>query len=396
MTRISNRVASISESMTMAITARAAELRSSGVDVISFGAGEPDVPTPEHIVDAAAVAARDPRLHHYSPVAGLPELREAIAGRATVTGHEIHADQVLVTNGAKHAIHNALTALIDLDDEVLIPAPYWVTYPEAVRLAGGRPVIVDAHGDQGFKVTVEQLDRATSRRTKALLFASPVNPTGVVYSPDEVAEIARWADRQGIWVISDEIYDRFVYSPSLFSSPAAFLPTLDRVVIINGASKTYAMTGWRVGWLIGPPDLVSACARLQSHTTSNVSNVAQAAALAAIEGDQGPIAQMREAFDRRRQTMLALLSEIPDVVCIRPEGAFYTFPSFEAVLGRPIGDRRPATTLEMAGALLDEAHVAVVPGEPFGAPGHLRFSYALGDDDLLEGLGRVRAAFSAD
>jgi aspartate aminotransferase len=387
--RISARVAAITESATLAVDAKAKALRAAGEPVIGFGAGEPDFPTPDHIVEAAVQACRTPRYHKYTPAGGLPELREAIAAKTKRdSGYDVSANQVLVTNGGKHAVHNSFATLLDPGDEVLLPAPYWTTYPEPIRLAGGEPVVLPTDESTGFRVTVDQLDAATTDRTKVLMFVSPSNPTGAVYPRDEVEAIGRWAADRGIWVVTDEIYEHLTYGDHEFSSIATLVPELaDRVV--NGVAKTYAMTGWRVGWMIGPPDVVKAATNLQSHATSNVANVSQVAALAAVSGDLEAVAGMRAAFERRGRTMHRLLSGIPGVHALQPQGAFYAFPNLSAYLGRDIRGTRPATTVELCGVLLDEAKVAVVPGEAFDAPGYARLSYALGDDDLGEGCQRI-------
>jgi len=389
--RISRRIGAIAESATLAVDAKAKALQAAGEPVIGFGAGEPDFPTPAHIVEAAVAACRNPKYHRYSPAAGLPELRQAIAVKTKRdSGFETTAANVLVTNGGKHAVYNTFEALLNPGDEVLVPAPYWTTYPEPITLAGATPVVIATDFASEFKVTVAQLDAAYTPRTKALLFVSPSNPTGAVYSLEQTLEIGRWAASKGIWVITDEIYEHLVYDGREFSSMATIVPELgDRVVILNGVAKTYAMTGWRVGWMIGPPDLIKAATNLQSHSTSNVCNIAQAAALAAVGGDLTAVAEMRAAFDRRRRRMHALLSGIEGVVCPEPEGAFYAFPSFEGVLGRTFAGRKATSTSELASILLDEIKVAVVPGEAFGAPGYFRLSFALGDDDLGEGITRI-------
>jgi aspartate/methionine/tyrosine aminotransferase len=389
--RISHRVAAIAESATLAVDAKAKALKAAGEPVIGFGAGEPDFATPDHIVAAAIEACSDPKNHRYSPAGGLPELKEAIAAKTRRdSGYEVGANQIIVTNGGKHAIYDAFTALLDPGDEVLLPAPYWTTYPEPVRLAGGVVVELPTTAADGFKVTVEQLEAAFTPRTKILVFVSPSNPTGVVYAPAEVEAIGRWAAAKGIWVLTDEIYEHLTYGEHTFSSIATLVPELgDRVVIVNGVAKTYAMTGWRVGWMIGPPDLVKAATNFQSHATSNVANVSQRAALAAVAGPLDAVEQMREAFDRRGRTMHKLLSAIPGVTVLEPQGAFYAFPSFEGVLGRDIGGRRVDTTLDLAAVILDQAKVAIVPGEAFAAPGYARLSFALGDDDLAEGIERI-------
>ena len=389
--RISILVGAIAESATLAIDARAKALQAAGVKVVSYGAGEPDVPTPDHIVEAAVEAARRPASHRYTPVAGLPALREAVAAKtARDSGYEVGTNQVLITNGGKQAIANAFLTLLDPGDEVLIPSPYWVTFPEAVALAGGVPVPVPTDESTGFRVSPEQLERNRTERTKALLFVSPSNPTGAVYPKEDVEAVGRWAADNGLWVVTDEMYEHLTYGGrSAVSMPVAVPDLADRCVVINAVSKSYAMTGWRVGWMIAPADVVTAAVNLQSHMTSNVSNISQAAALAALAGPLEPTMKMREAFDRRRCKMHELLVAIPGVSAVEPEGAFYAFPSFTGVLGRDLRGRTPATTLELAEVLLDEVAVAVVPGEAFGAPGYARLSYALGDDDLVEGLSRI-------
>jgi aspartate aminotransferase len=389
--RVSARIGGISESATLAVDAKAKALKAAGRPVIGFGAGEPDFPTPDYIVDAAVAAARDPKNHRYSPAGGLPELKQAIADKTKRdSGYVVEPAQVLVTNGGKHAVYNAFATVLDPGDEVLLPAPYWTTYPEAIRLAGGVPVEVFADETQGYKVTVEQLEAARTDKTKALMFCSPSNPTGAVDSPEAVKAIGEWALEQGVWVITDEIYEHLTYGDTRPTSIPVAVPELaDRTIVLNGVAKTYAMTGWRVGWMIGPKDVIKAAANLQSHQTSNVNNIAQRAAIAALTGDLSAVEEMRTAFDRRRRTMVSMLNEIPGVVCPEPTGAFYAFPSVKGVLGRQIAGRTPRTSAELAELILEEAEVAVVPGEAFGAPGYLRLSYALGDDDLAEGVGRI-------
>jgi len=395
--RISARIAAVSPSATLAVDAKAKALQAQGESVIGFGAGEPDFPTPEHIVAAAEVACRDPRSHKYSPTGGLPELREALAVKTKRdSGLEVTGSQILVTNGGKQAIANSFAALCDPGDEVLVLAPYWTTYPEVITLAGGVPVIITTGVESGFRVTVDQLEAALTPRTKVLLFVSPSNPTGAVYPKAEVEAIGRWAVERGLWVITDEIYEHLVYGGAEHHSMPVLVPELvDRCIVVNGVAKTYAMTGWRVGWMIGPVDVVTAATNLQSHETSNVANVSQRAALAAVSGDLVAVGQMREAFDRRRQTIHRLLNEIDGITCLLPEGAFYAFPSVEGLLGRDFGGRRATTSAELAELDIDEAKVAVVPGEAFGAPGYFRMSYALGDDDLIEGVDRLAKFFGA-
>ena len=393
--RVSTRLAAIAESATLAVDAKAKALQAAGEAVIGFGAGEPDFPTPEHIVDAAVAACRDPKNHRYSPAGGLPELREAIARKTKRdSGFDCAASQVLVTNGGKHAVYTAFAALCDPGDEVICPAPYWTTYPEAITLAGGVTKVIDTDEETGFQVTVEQLEAARTERTKVLLFVSPDNPSGAVYPPAQVESIGRWALEHGIWVVTDEIYEHLRYGAAAdddYASMPVVVPELaDQSIVVNGVAKTYAMTGWRVGWSISPTDLAAAAGNLQSHSSSNVCNVAQVAALAALTGPQDEVATMRLAFDRRRKTMLRMLNEIDGVSCPEPHGAFYCYPSVRGLLGRELAGHRPQTSVELAELLLEEIEIAVVPGEAFGTPGYLRFSYALGDDDLVEGIARFQ------
>ncbi|WP_198663310.1 pyridoxal phosphate-dependent aminotransferase [Jiangella endophytica] len=390
--RVSARIAAIAESATLAVDAKAKALKAAGRPVIGFGAGEPDFPTPDYIVEAAVEACHDPRNHRYTPAGGLPELKEAVAAKTLRdSGYQVEPSQVLITNGGKQAVYETFAALLDPGDEVLMPTPYWTTYPESIALAGGVPVEVLADETTGYRVSVEQLEAARTPRTKVLLFVSPSNPTGAVYSPEAVREIGRWAHEHGLWVVTDEIYEHLVYGRATFSSIVVEVPELaDTCVVVNGVAKTYAMTGWRVGWMIGPKDVIKAAGNLQSHATSNVSNVAQRAALAAVSGDLSAVARMREAFDRRRRTMVSMLNEIDGVFCPEPEGAFYAYPSVKDVLGRTFAGHTPKTSAELAELILEEAEVAVVPGEAFGPSGYLRLSYALGDDDLAEGVGRIQ------
>ncbi|MEU7224181.1 pyridoxal phosphate-dependent aminotransferase [Streptomyces chrestomyceticus] len=390
--RVSARVGSISESATLAVDAKAKALKAAGRPVIGFGAGEPDFPTPDYIVEAAVEACRDPKFHRYTPAGGLPELKAAIAAKTQRdSGYAVEAANVLVTNGGKQAIYEAFAAILDPGDEVIVPAPYWTTYPESIRLAGGVPVDVVADETTGYRVSVEQLEAARTDRTKVLLFVSPSNPTGAVYTREQVEAVGRWAAEHGLWVLTDEIYEHLVYGDAEFSSLPVVVPELrDKCIIVNGVAKTYAMTGWRVGWAIGPQDVIKAAANLQSHATSNVSNVAQAAAIAAVSGDLDAVEEMKVAFDRRRKTMVRMLNEIEGVLCPEPEGAFYAYPSVKGLLGKEIRGKRPQTSVELAGLILEEAEVAVVPGEAFGTPGYLRLSYALGDEDLVEGISRIQ------
>ena len=390
--RVSARVGAISESATLAVDAKAKALKAAGRPVIGFGAGEPDFPTPPEVVEAAVVAAREPAMHRYTPAAGLPALREAIAAKtARDSGLVVTASQVLVTNGGKQAVYQAFATLLDPGDEVILPAPYWTTYPEAVRLAGGVPVEVFAGPEQGYLATVEQLEAARTPRTKALLFCSPSNPTGAVYPREQVQAIGRWAVEHGVWVVADEIYEHLTYDGVTAESMPVVVPELaDTCVVVNGVAKTFAMTGWRVGWMVGPTDVITAATNLQSHLSSNVANVSQPAALAAVSGPLDAAHAMREAFDRRRRTMVAMLSEIDGVRCPVPQGAFYAYPDVRGVLGREVGGATPTTSAELAAIILEQAEVAVVPGEAFGPSGYLRLSYALGDDDLVEGVGRIQ------
>ncbi|HEU4912791.1 MAG TPA: pyridoxal phosphate-dependent aminotransferase [Actinomycetes bacterium] len=394
--RVSHRIGAISESATLAVDSKAKALKAAGRPVVGFGAGEPDFPTPGYIVEAAAAACREPRWHRYTPAAGLPELRAAIAAKTLRdSGYEVPPSQVLVTNGGKQAVYEGFATLLDPGDEVLVIAPYWTTYPEAIQLAGGVPVVVHTDEHSGYLASVEQLEAARTERTKILLFVSPSNPTGAVYSPAQVEEIGRWAVEHELWVLTDEIYEHLVYGDAQFASMPTLVPELaDRCVVVNGVAKTYAMTGWRVGWLIGPPDVVKAATNLQSHATSNVANVSQVAALAAVSGDLSAVEAMREVYDRRRQTLLKMLREIPGIECPEPLGAFYAYPSVKGVLGKELRGRRPATSAELCELVLEEVEVAVVPGEAFGTPGYVRMSYALGDDDLVEGVTRLHTLFA--
>jgi len=390
--RVSARIGAIAESATLAVDAKAKALKAAGRPVIGFGAGEPDFPTPDYIVAAAVDACSDPRNHRYSPAGGLPELKQAIADKtARDSGYHVEASQVLVTNGGKQAVFEAFATLLDPGDEVLLPAPYWTTYPESIRLAGGEPVEVLATEQSGYLATIDQLEAARTDRTKALLFCSPSNPTGAVYPPDQVRAIGEWALEHGIWVLTDEIYEHLTYGDAVFASMPVQVPELaEQCVVVNGVAKTYAMTGWRVGWMIAPADVTKAATNLHSHSTSNVANVSQRAALAAVSGDLKAVAMMREAFDRRRRTIVSMLNEIDGVLCPEPQGAFYAYPSVKGVLGRTIAGRTPSTSAELASIILDEVEVAVVPGEAFGPSGYLRLSYALGDDDLVEGVTRIQ------
>jgi len=386
----------VSPSATLAVDAKAKALRAAGADVIGFGAGEPDFPTPAHIVEAAVAACYDPVNHHYTPTAGIAPLREAIAAKTERdSGYVVSPSQVLVTNGAKQAVFEAFATVLDPGDEVLVPAPYWTTYPEVVSLAGGVPVAVATDESTGFHLTVDALEAAVTPATKVLLFVSPNNPTGAVSTPEEVGRIGRWAAERGLWVITDEIYEHLVYGANSFRSMPVSVPELsDRCIVINGVAKTYAMTGWRVGWLIGPADVVEAASNLQSHATSNVSNVSQRAALAALSGNLDAASDMRAAFDRRRRTIHSMLNQCEGVTCVEPEGAFYAFPSVRGLFGRRLAGRPVSSSADVASVAIDEVQVAVVPGEAFGADGYLRLSYALGDDAIVEGVSRLGKLFS--
>jgi aspartate/methionine/tyrosine aminotransferase len=396
MSRISARIAAIAESATLAVDGKAKALKAAGRPVIGFGAGEPDFPTPDYIVDAAASATKVVANHRYTPAPGLPELREAIVAKTKRdSNYEITVDQVLVTNGGKQAVYQAFATIIDPGDEVLLPSPYWTTYPEAIKLAGGKSVEVFADETQNYLVTVEQLEAARTPKTKALLFCSPSNPTGSVYSPEQVKAIGEWAVKNDIWIISDEIYEHLLFDGATAPSLPVLVPALaDTCIIINGVAKTYAMTGWRVGWMIGPKDVIKAAANLQSHLTSNVSNVSQRAAIAALTGNLDAVHKMGEAFDRRRKLIVGLLNEVPGFNCPTPQGAFYVYPSVKGALGKSIRGKVANTSAELATIILEEVEVAAVPGEAFGPSGYLRFSYATSDEDIVQGIGRIKKLLS--
>jgi aspartate aminotransferase len=392
-TSISRRANAVEPSATLAITAKANQLRAAGKPVIGFAAGEPDFATPSLIVEAAKRAASDPKSHRYSPSAGQPALREAIAAKTLRdSGYAIEPSQVVVTNGGKHAVYQTCQVLLDPGDEVLLPAPYWVTYPEAISLAGGVPIFLPTDESTNFTVSMDQLDAAVTDRTKMLIFVSPSNPTGAVYTEEQVRQIGEWAADRGIWVMTDEIYEHLVYGSAEFHSMPVLAPRIaERCVVVNGVAKTYAMTGWRVGWMIGPEEVSAGATRLQSHLSSNVNNIAQAAALEAVTGSLDAVDAMRNAFDTRRRLMFDMLNAIEGVTCVEPQGAFYAFPNMTGLLNRSLGGSTAATTMELAALLLEEVNVAIVPGEAFGAPGYARLSFALSDEDLLEGIGRVAA-----
>ena len=394
--RVSKRIAAIAESATLAVDSKAKALKAAGRPVIGFGAGEPDFPTPDYIVNSAIEAAKVVANHRYTPAAGLPELRDAIVKKTKRdSNYEITSDQVLVTNGGKQAVYQAFASILDPGDEVILPSPYWTTYPECIKLAGGVSVEIFADESQNYLVSVEQLEKARTAKTKVLLFCSPSNPTGSVYSPEQVKAIGNWALANGLWVVTDEIYEHLLYDGATAPSICVAVPALaDRTIIINGVAKTYAMTGWRVGWMIGPKDVIKAATNLQSHLSSNVSNISQRAAITALTGDLSAVHKMGEAFDRRRKLIVKLLNEIPGVSCPNPTGAFYVYPSVKGVLGKEIRGKRPKTSAELATLILEEVEVAAVPGEAFGPSGYLRFSYALGDEDIVEGIGRVKKLLS--
>ena len=394
--RVSRRIAAIAESATLKVDATAKALQAQGRPVISYAAGEPDFLTPSNVVDAASAAVLDPRNYRYTPAVGLPELREAIAEKTLRdSGLSVPASQVIVTNGGKQAVYQSVATLLDPGDEVIMPSPYWTTYPEVIKLAGGVPVEVFAGADQGYLVTVEQLEAARTPRSKVLLFVSPSNPTGAVYSPGQTKALGEWALENGLWVITDEIYQNLVYDGIKALSIVEAVPALaDRTILVNGVAKSYAMTGWRLGWMVGPADAIKGAANLQSHLSSNVSNISQRAALAALTGPQETVELMRQAFERRRNTIIAELNRIEGLNAPMPQGAFYAYADVTGLLGRRWGGVTPTTSLELADLILEQAEVAVVPGEAFGPSGYLRLSYALGDEPLLEGIQRLQRLFA--
>ena len=393
---LSRKLSAIAESATLKVDAKAKALQAAGRPVISYAAGEPDFATPSFIVDAAAHALQDPANFRYTPAAGLPVLREAIAAKtARDSGLEVHPSQIVVTNGGKQAVYQAFQAVVNPGDEVLLPAPYWTTYPEAIALADGIPVEVFAGADQDYKVTVKQLEAARTAKTTVLVFVSPSNPTGAVYTLEETTAIGEWALEHGIWIISDEIYQNLVYEGVRATSIVEAVPdAAAQTILVNGVAKTYAMTGWRVGWMVGPKDAIALAANLQSHLSSNVNNIAQRAALAALTGPQTEAEEFRIAFDRRRRLIVAELAKIEGVAVPNPLGAFYVYPDVRGLLGRPWRGKTPTSSLELADLILEEAEVAVVPGEAFGPSGYVRLSYALGDDALLEGVHRLQELFA--
>ncbi len=392
MSRVSARIAAIAESATLAVDGKAKALKAAGRPVIGFGAGEPDFPTPAYIVEAAAAATQVVANHRYTPTPGLPDLRQAIVDKTKRdSNYDITVDQVLVTNGGKQAVYQAFATILDPGDEVILPSPFWTTYPEAIKLAGGKAVEVFADETQNYLITVDQLEAARTGKTKALLFCSPSNPTGSVYTPEQVKAIGEWALKHGVWIIADEIYEHLLYDGATAPSMPVVVPELaDTTIILNGVAKTYAMTGWRVGWMIGPKDVIKAATNLQSHLTSNVSNVSQRAAIAALTGNLDAVHEMGVAFDRRRKLIVSLLNEIPGFECPTPQGAFYVYPSVKGALGKSIRGKVANTSAELATIILDEVEVAAVPGEAFGPSGYLRFSYATSDEDIVEGIGRIK------
>lgn len=394
--RVSDRLAAIASSATLAVDAKSKALKAAGEPVINFAPGEPDFETPANIVEAALVATRDPASYRYTPGSGLPALREAVAQRTGKFGDEVPtAVDVLITNGGKQAVYQACAAVINEGDEVLLPAPYWTTYPETIKLAGGIPVDVVTDYTSDYKVTVEQLEAARTDKTIALIFCSPSNPTGSVYTPEEVKAIGEWALEHGIWVITDEIYEALVYDEAVAVPIYQAVPELaDQTIALNGVAKSYAMTGWRVGWMVGPRDVITAAGALQSHLTSNVNNIAQKAAIEALTGPQEAVEEMREAFDRRRKLMVEMLQEIDVFDVPEPKGAFYVFPRVERALGKEINGKVITTSAELAEMILEDALVATVPGEAFGTPGYLRLSYAVSDEDLIEGVSRIQQLFA--
>ena len=394
--RISKRIAAIAESATLKVDAKAKALQAEGRPVISYAAGEPDFPTPAHIVEAAGGAVLDPKNHRYTPAVGLPDLREAIAQKTLRdSGTQVTPSQVVVTNGGKQAVYQAFAVLLDQGDEVLLPSPYWTTYPEAIALAGGKTVEVFAGSEQDYKVTVDQLEKAKTSRTKVLLMCSPSNPTGAVYSKEEISAIGQWAHKNDLWIITDEIYQNLVYDGLKAYSITEVVPEMiDKTIMVNGVAKSYAMTGWRLGWMTGPADAMKAAANLQSHLTSNVNNIAQKAALAALTGPQDEVQNMLKAFDRRRKLAVSELGKIENWLAPMPQGAFYVYSDVRGLLGKTWSGKQINTSLELCDFILEQVEVALVPGEAFGPSGYVRMSYALGDEPILEGIERLQTLFS--
>lgn len=395
LTALSTRMSKVAPSATLAVDSKAKALQAAGVDVIGYGAGEPNFPTPQDIVDVAVAAAQDPANYRYTPTAGLLALKQAIAAKTLRdSGYEVDPAQIVVTNGGKQAVYETFQVLISEGDEVIIPAPYWTSYPEAVKLADGTPVAVFAGAEQHFIPTIEALEAARTEHTKALVLNTPTNPTGAVWPESLLVEIGQWALKHHIWIISDEIYEHLTYDGVTAPHIGALVPQIrEQLIVLNGVAKTYSMTGWRVGWMIAPLVVAKAASTLQGHLTSNVNNIAQQAARAALEGSLEAVDAMRQAFDVRRKAIVGALNDMQGVHCPTPTGAFYAFADVRALLGKPLGPLGTVseTSADLAAALLDEAHIAAVPGEAFGAPGYLRFSYALADDALEEGMRRMKA-----
>ena len=380
----------IKPSGTMAISNKSRELKSQGKPVIGFGAGEPDFPSPDYVVDAAIKAAADPKNHKYSPAAGLESLRQIIAKTTKdYSGFEINSDNVIVSNGGKQSILTAFLSILDPGDEVIIPAPYWTTYPEAVKIAGGTPVFIETEKSNNFKVTVEQLEKSKSKNTKMLVWCSPSNPTGVVYSKEEAEEIYEWIFKNDLWILSDELYEHLVYEGETSPSPAIYDPELKNTIIVNGVSKSYSMTGWRVGWLIGNKSVIGLGKKIQSQATSNVSNVSQLAAEAALLNGLEVTNEMKIAFNRRRLFATEKIKSIPNLNVVDSTGAFYLFVDVSHYCS---GKNGLNTSEEFCDWLLENYFIAFVPGEVFGTPGFMRLSYALSDEDLDNGLSRLSEA----
>ena len=380
----------IKPSGTMAISNKSRELKSQGKPVIGFGAGEPDFPSPDYVVDAAIKAAADPKNHKYSPAAGLESLREVIAKTTKdYSGFEINADNIIVSNGGKQSILTAFLSTLDTGDEVIIPAPYWTTYPEAVKIAGGTPVFIETEKSNNFKVTVDQLEKSKNKNTKMLVWCSPSNPTGVVYTKEESEEIYDWIFKNDLWILSDELYEHLVYEGETSPSPAIYDPELKNTIIVNGVSKSYSMTGWRVGWLIGNKDVIGLGKKIQSQATSNVSNVSQLAAESALLNGLEVTNEMKTAFNRRRLFATEKIKSIPNLSVVESTGAFYLFVDVSHYCS---GENGLNTSEEFCEWLLEKYYIAFVPGEVFGTPGFMRLSYALSDEDLDNGLSRLSEA----
>jgi aspartate aminotransferase len=383
---LSERVSTLTPSSTLAITAKAKELKAQGFDVIGLGAGEPDFNTPEHIMDAAYKAMKEGQTK-YTPAEGIPALRKAICDKL-LKDNKLTYDpkQIIVCSGAKHALFNIFQVIINPGDEVIIPTPYWVSYPEQVKLAGGIPVYIEGKEENGFKVTPEQIQEAVTSKTKAMIVNSPSNPTGSIYERDELEKIAETCLKSNLFIISDEIYEKLIYGDAEHVSIASFSKEIyDRTFVVNGMSKPYSMTGWRIGYAAGPEKYIKAMVDLSSHSISNPTSIAQYGALAALEGTQEPLEMMKKEFEQRRNVTLGLLRELPGMTCLEPKGAFYLFPNVsEAVENSPY-----STADEWVEALLEEEKVALIPGSSFGAPNNIRISYATSLDVLEEGVRRI-------